>query len=193
MIRVVMVLLLLMSFLFGAITTAPIATAQSDTRCFGETGHCIAGSIRQYWERNGGLRVFGFPKSATQTELVEGRMLTVQWFERDRLEIQPNGAISAGRLGVRMLELIKAPWRAGGTVTARDNCITFAQTGYLLCAAFARFWQQNGGLERFGYPITEAFPTVIDGKTVTIQYFERRRFELHGDNTVMLGLLGNEI
>ena len=193
MIRVVMVLLLLMSFLFGAITTAPIATAQSDTRCFGETGHCISGSIRQYWERNGGLRVFGFPKSAAQQELVEGRMLTVQWFERDRLEIQPNGDISAGRLGVRMLELLNAPWQFGGNQPAVKNCVTFAQTGYRICDAFASFWQKNGGLGRFGYPITGAFPTVINGQSVTVQYFERRRFELHGGNTVMLGLLGNEI
>ena len=193
MIRVVMVLLLLMSFLFGAITTAPIATAQSDTRCFGETGHCISGSIRQYWERNGGLRVFGFPKSAAQQELVEGRMLTVQWFERDRLEIQPNGDISAGRLGVRMLELLNAPWQFGGNQPTAKNCVTFAQTGYRICDAFASFWQKNGGLGRFGYPITGAFATTINGQSVTVQYFERRRFELHGGNTVMLGLLGNEI
>jgi hypothetical protein len=164
-----------------------------DAYSFGETGYCISGSIRQYWERNGGLQVFGFPKSATQQELVEGRMLTVQWFERDRLEIQPNGTISAGRLGVRMLELLNAPWQFGGNPATNKNCLTFAQTGYQMCGAFASFWQKNGGLGRFGYPVTGAFATNINGQPVTVQYFERRRFELHGGNTVMLGLLGNEV
>jgi len=192
-VRVVIVWFLLLSFMFGVTDKTPIATAQSDTRCFGETGYCISGPIRQYWERNGGLQVFGFPKSATQQELVEGRMLTVQWFERDRLEIQPNGTISAGRLGVRMLELLNAPWQFGGNPATNKNCLTFAQTGYQMCGAFARFWQKNGGLGRFGYPVTGAFATNINGQPVTVQYFERRRFELHGGNTVMLGLLGNEV
>ena len=37
------------------------ARAQMDERCFPETGYCISGSIRAYWERNGGLPVFGYP------------------------------------------------------------------------------------------------------------------------------------
>jgi hypothetical protein len=42
---------------------APVA-AQSAERCFPETGICIGGRIRVYWEQNGGLPVFGFPISA---------------------------------------------------------------------------------------------------------------------------------
>jgi hypothetical protein len=38
-------------------------------------------------------------------ETVEGRTIAVQWFERDRLEIQLDGTITAGRLGARALEL----------------------------------------------------------------------------------------
>lgn len=30
---------------------APIASAQSDQRCFTETGQCISGRIRQFWEQ----------------------------------------------------------------------------------------------------------------------------------------------
>jgi hypothetical protein len=35
--------------------------AQAGARCFRETGYCIAGPIRDFWEHNGGLMVFGFP------------------------------------------------------------------------------------------------------------------------------------
>ena len=40
----------------------------------------------EYWERNGGLPIFGYPVSPQQIETVEGQTLPVQWFERDRLE-----------------------------------------------------------------------------------------------------------
>jgi hypothetical protein len=40
------------------------ASAQTDERCFMETGFCIAGPIRAYWEANGGLPVFGYPTIA---------------------------------------------------------------------------------------------------------------------------------
>jgi hypothetical protein len=46
---------------FLILAAAPSAFAQPNDRCFPETGFCIAGPIRTYWERNGGLAVFGFP------------------------------------------------------------------------------------------------------------------------------------
>ncbi|MCG8350031.1 MAG: class F sortase, partial [Chloroflexales bacterium] len=39
---------------------------QSDQRCF-ETGYCISGPIREYWEQNGGLAIFGYPIGEQQT------------------------------------------------------------------------------------------------------------------------------
>jgi hypothetical protein len=77
---------------------APTA-AQTGPRCFEETGYCISGPIRASWEQNGGLSVFGFPITPQRIETVEGRTLEVQWFELDRLEIQVDGIVTAGRLG----------------------------------------------------------------------------------------------
>ncbi len=77
--------------------------AQSDQRCFPETGQCIGGRIRQYWEQNGGLPVFGYPIGPQQQALVEGTPLQVQWFERNRLELHPENQppwnILGGHLG----------------------------------------------------------------------------------------------
>src|SRR5689334_18855427 len=39
---------------------APNAGAQVDQRCFPETGQCASGRVREFWEQNGGLPVFGF-------------------------------------------------------------------------------------------------------------------------------------
>src|SRR5258706_15720899 len=81
------------------------AQAQTRARCFPETGYCIAGRIREYWERNGGLSVFGFPLTPLQRERVEGRSVQLQWFERNRLELHPENAppydVLLGRLGAQ--------------------------------------------------------------------------------------------
>ncbi|MFM7679617.1 MAG: class F sortase, partial [Roseiflexaceae bacterium] len=70
----------------------PITHAQSDTRCFVETGYCIGGRIRAYWEKHGGVRIFGYPIGAQMDVPVEGIMRTVQYFERNRLEVHPEQA-----------------------------------------------------------------------------------------------------
>ncbi|MEA2574322.1 MAG: hypothetical protein QOH93_1620 [Chloroflexia bacterium] len=76
----------------------------------------------------------------------------------------------------------------------------FPEVGHTLRGSFLRFWQQNGGLPIFGFPLSEEFQEVsaIDGKTYTVQYFERNRFELHPEfagtkNEVLMGLLGVEL
>lgn len=171
--------------------------AQTAERCFPETGHCISGPIRQYWERNGGLAVFGLPISPQSLEQIEGQQLQVQWFERDRLEIQSNGTVSTGRLGVERLEQLGTPWSQGEITGSVPGCIDFPETGHQVChPAFANYWRSNGGLERFGYPITSEFETTLEGQTYVVQYFERRRFEYHpeiGPESVLLGLLGREV
>lgn len=172
------------------------AHAQAGERCFSETGFCISGPIRAYWERRGGLPVFGLPITAPMQESVEGRLLQVQWFERDRLEIQPDGQVTAGRLGAERLEQLGTPWQPGPGTPAGPGCLAFPATGHQLCGPFAAYWRANGGLERFGLPLTGAFNAELEGKTYTVQYFERRRFELHpelGPDTVLLGLLGREV
>ncbi|MFV9505531.1 MAG: hypothetical protein AB4911_13330 [Oscillochloridaceae bacterium umkhey_bin13] len=176
----------------------PVA-AQSGERCFFETNFCISGPIRAYWERNGGLPVFGFPISPQRVETVEGRTLQVQWFERDRLEIQADGLVTAGRLGARYLELDGRPWQRFPSEQPINSaeCSYFAQTRFNVCGWFLGYWQRNGGLERFGYPISPVIEERIEGRSYRVQYFERRRMEYHPQNSfpydVLLGLLGREV
>src|SRR5262245_50077288 len=191
-------LLTLALIALGALLTAVPAGAAPRTRCFAETGYCVSGPILSYWERNGGLIVFGYPIGDQHIETVESWMGPVQWFERDRLEDHGAQGVLAGRLGALILEAQGRPWetfpRAAGVPR---GCRYFVQTGHSLCGAFLTYWQANGGLERFGYPITEPLDEELPGWFGTVQYFERRRMEHHLENAgtryeVLLGLLGRD-
>jgi polysaccharide biosynthesis protein PslG len=76
----------------------------------------------------------------------------------------------------------------------------FPETGFIVPAVFLRYWDANGGLPVFGFPISEARTerSLTDGKDYLVQYFERNRFEHHPEfagtkNEVLLGLLGAEL
>lgn len=87
---------------------------------------------------------------------------------------------------------IIAPTRA--QVDPGVPVVYFPQTGHYLRGQFLSFWQQNGGVPIFGYPITEEYQRNNDKKIV--QHFERARFELNqegGQGVVELGNLGAEL
>lgn len=80
------------------------------------------------------------------------------------------------------------------SLTPNDDLAYFEATGHFVGQPFLDYWQQNGGLAIFGYPISERLRETDEatGETYTAIYFERARFELHPDlgNQVVLGRLG---
>ena len=196
-------------------TLAPDVNAQQDERCFTETGQCIRGRIREFWEQNGGLPVFGFPVAAQAEELIEGKPYQVQWFERNRLELHPENArpydVLLGRLGVDRLAQQGRDWFTFPKGSEQAGCQFFAQTGHSVCGDILAAYRANGleidgragktdgeSLALFGQPISEpAMETNASGFTVLTQWFERARFEVYPENApqfrVQFGLLGNEI
>jgi len=84
-----------------------------------------------------------------------------------------------------------------GSSLAQANSRTFPETGKTVQGRFLDYWNNSGGLAQQGYPITNEMQEVsdTDGKTYTVQYFERAVFELHSENAppydVLLSLLGN--
>lgn len=204
-------------FLFAlilVIATASKTQAQTDQRCFSETGLCIAGRIREFWEHNGGLAVFGFPIGPQQTEDIEGRALQIQWFERRRLEIHPENPrpydVLLGRLGVDRLTQQGRDWSNFSKSTAQPGCQYVPATNHNICGAFLLAWHANGlefdgrtgksdaeSLALFGLPLSDAQTETIEGRNYTVQWFERARMELHPEqttpNTVLFGLLGREV
>ncbi len=204
----VLVLVVGIALLVGSST---LLHAQTDERCFQETNQCISGRIREYWETQGGLPVFGLPIGPQYEEEIEGQMYQVQWFERARLELHPENTapydVVLGRLGATLLE------QQGGAeapAEPQEGCQFFAETGHNVCGDILATWQAYGveidgqpgssyeeSLALFGLPLTEArTETLSDGQEYVVQWFERARFEEHPENTppyhVLQGLLGRE-
>jgi hypothetical protein len=100
--------------------------------------------------------------------------------------------INSYRTGAALLVLLLV-LAAGPRHAAAQASGCFAETGFCIGGRFAQYWQQNGGLAVFGFPISNELTE--GGRTV--QYFERQRFELHAENAppydVLLGLLGEEV
>ncbi len=69
----------------------------------------------------------------------------------------------------------------------------FSETGHRIDDRFLEYFEENGGLAIFGYPITESF---ID-QGLLVQYFQKARLEWHPNNPdpykIQLGLLGDEL
>lgn len=197
------IMLLALALMATSALAATPARAAPRERCFPETGYCVSGAILQYWEKNGGLPVFGYPISDLRVETVENWSGPVQWFERDRLEDHGSIGVLAGRLGAQALDYQGRSWQSlPRPASIPAGCQFFAETGHTLCGKFLDYWRKNGGLMRFGYPISEPMTeTLANGDEVwigTVQYFERRRMELHPELAgtryeVLLGLLGRDI
>jgi Zn-dependent protease len=172
-------------------------TPDANNAYFQETGQFVSQPFLQYWQENGGLAIFGFPISSRVQETVKstGDIYTAQYFERARFELHPatGGQVILGTLGA----LTTQPQEAA---TPIEGAQFFPETGHNLSGPFLKFWNENGGLAIFGFPITEELieKNPIDGKDYTVQYFERNRFELHPENAgtpfeVQLGQLGTQI
>lgn len=73
----------------------------------------------------------------------------------------------------------------------------FKATSHTVCSDTLAFWNAQGGLPVFGYPITEQATEIIEENPFRVQWFERNRLELHPENEppydVLLGRLGADI
>lgn len=79
---------------------------------FPETGYDLCAPVRAFWQKNGGLPVFGLPLVNARDEVsrTDGKTYLTQWFERERLEYHPELRGSAyevllGLLGSEELRL----------------------------------------------------------------------------------------
>jgi hypothetical protein len=70
------------------------ASAAPGTQWFPETQHNVGPPILPYWQRSGGLAVFGLPRSEAFEEVnqADNKTYRVQYFERNRIEHHPENA-----------------------------------------------------------------------------------------------------
>ena len=164
-------------------------------QCFAETGHCIMGRFLAYWNAHGGLAINGYPLTEERTEQLEnGNRYLVQWFERVRLEYHPENAAPNNILLGHFGRVFRAADPPTGPQQGRRF---FPETGHTMGGNFMAYWDRNGGLAQFGFPISAEFTETLDGKPYTVQYTERARFELHPENAapnnLLLGQFGRQI
>ena len=95
--------------------------------------------------------------------------------------------------------IIAALFSAAGVPDARaQDLMCFEETRQCIGGRFRQFWEQNGGLQVFGFPVTPERRELNrdTGQMYLTQWFERNRFELHPENAapydVLLGRLGDD-
>lgn len=162
------------------------AQAQS-VRYFPETGHNVRGEFLEFFDQHGGLRIFGYP--ITEEFTLDGR--TVQYFQRARFELhlenQPPYRVQLGLLGQELGKQAPAVENKGYSLFQRY----FPETGHHVAFAFLTFFDDSGGVDDFGYPITE----FVSENGRIVQYFQRAKFEWYPElapaQRVQLGNLGS--
>ncbi len=198
-----LVALLVFASMIGA--PARASYAQSNCRTFNETGKTVCDKFLDYWNRHGGLRQQGYPISNEFQEVsdTDGKIYTVQYFERAVFELHPENPPPYDVL-LSLLGTITMQQKYPGGPPAPPTAVNpqvgqyFPETDQWVSGEFLDYWKANGGLAQQGYPISQRFPekSDLDGKTYTVQYFERAVFELHPENDpgnqVLLTQLGTE-
>ncbi len=179
----------------------PSPTASPQCQFFAETHHSLCFGFFGYWQQHGGTALFGMPISEEfQERGADGTTRTVQYLERARFEYHPEfkGTVYEVELGLLARELAAtrtgdapfAPIGASGVPTAARF---YSETSHSLADPFAAYWDTNGGLPVFGFPISAPFQerNADTGQTYLVQYFERYRLEFHPEtNGIELGRLG---
>jgi len=185
-------------------TANATATPVNEDRYFPETGFTVPAVFMKFWDANGALPVFGFPISDARTEKsqADGKEYLVQYFERNRFEWHPEfeGTENEVLLGLLGVELTKGrTFPEAEPFEDTRSRVYLAPTKHSLGEPFLTYWQKNGGLRIFGYPISEPMEeeNPDNGQIYLVQYFERNRFEFHPENLapydVLLGLLGRDL
>jgi hypothetical protein len=202
------ILCLVLAIAASALSVGPSITervaAQGDQRTFPETGQTVSGAFLRYWDSHGGLSQQGLPISKQMQEKsdTDGKLYTVQYFERAVFEMHPeNTAPNDVLLMLVGVFRYKQKYPAvGGAPGQQPNTaagsVAFQQTGKRLGGPFLDYWRSHGGLAQQGYPISDEFQEKSDlnGQTYRVQYFERAVFEWHSENQphydVLLSQLG---
>lgn len=175
----------------------PPAVPSADHQYVPETKHFMSSGFKAFWQSHGGPQLLGFPLSEefSDKDSQSGEPVVVQYFQRVELQYRPSAPegqqISLARLGAELTAGRQFP--AVDPFESTGTRVYFPETGHSLALGFKEFWDANGGLAMFGFPISEE----IQEGGRTVQYFERARFEFNPNSgdpnfTVTLGLLGQE-
>lgn len=146
---------------------------------FETTGQYLSGEFLHFWREYGGIQTFGYPL----TPEIEEDGMTVQYFERHVLEHHPDNPdeyrVLLRRLGVEARnERGLRDHQAFRDASPADSGQFFEPTSQNLQHGFLDYWENNGALRIFGYPISSEF----EHNGLNVQFMERAIIEWHPDN-----------
>lgn len=153
------------------------AETHGGSKYFHETGHWVSGDfLIKYQSIPDPQEIYGYPITDIITDKDSG--LQVQYFEKARFELHPTEDNSI--LRVSLTPLGSLLYEKGQTLPVSYStlgCRFFSNIdkGYFICYDFLAYFEKNGGVAQFGYPISNF--EIRDGWIV--QYFQRARFEWH--------------
>lgn len=164
-----------------------------EARYFEDTQHVVRGPFLEFFDTRGGLRIFGYPQTALFYDPHDG--FWVQYFDYARMEWHPEN-LDPYRVQLSLLGDILGHSQPPGSGLPRSPLDTsgrvFEETGHWVPGIFLQFFNQNGGLEIFGYPVSD----LHEEEDRLVQYFQRMRMEWHPErppsDQVALGALGLE-
>jgi poly(3-hydroxybutyrate) depolymerase len=198
--------LFLLAALLPAMLVLPVASYSHPlsqvSRTFPETGKTVKGLFLGYWDSHGALPQQGYPVTEEMQEKspTDGKVYTMQYFERAIFEMHPENKppydVLLSLLGNFTYKQKYPSGAPNQKVSTEAGGQKFTQTGHTVGGIFLKYWNEHGGLPQQGYPISDEFQekSDLDGKTYTVQYFERAVFEKHPENKppydVLLSQLG---
>ena len=178
------------------------ATPLAEGRFFGETGHNVKGPFLAFFDQQGGVDFFGYPR--TEEILIDGRL--VQYFQRARMEWFPQQAGTPYEVQLTLLgDALTADRQPFPTATPPEGSPAedsryFPEVRHTVRGPFLLYFETQEGLTRLGFPISEELQESNEdgsGRTYRVQYFQRARLEYHPEQAgtpyeMQLGLLGEQ-
>lgn len=145
---------------------------------FSGTGHWVIGDfLNAYNSVSNPTLLYGLPITDEFVSKAAGG-LRVQYFEYARFEYRPENPpelrVVKSQLG-KLLYDQEQPGPANPIAQRDAGCRYFSETGFQVCFAFLDFFEKNGGIDQFGYPISE----LEEHDTFYVQYFQFARMEWH--------------
>jgi hypothetical protein len=169
-------IILTLGFLLVAPSFAQRSVPVCDTvEFFPETAHNVCDQFLAFFNARGGAEIFGYPI----TEQFEENGRLVQYFQRVRMEHHPELSpvyhVQLGLMGDHFAPLENKD-RTSASDKPKSNDPArryFPETGHTVQFSFLEFFDEHGGLDNFGYPVTEFF---LENDRV-VQYFQRALME----------------
>jgi lipoprotein-anchoring transpeptidase ErfK/SrfK len=149
--------------------TFPPAGPEAGEVFFPETSHTLSGVFLRFWQKRGGIPIFGFPISEPMDEVspADGQTYQVQYFERARFEYHPDelGAFYRAQVqayGLRLDALHEISLGDLGRQAAQAKNYAFAQDTRV---AGAPEWSPALWPRRIDVDLTTQHLTAYEGST----------------------------